>query len=396
MEFKVNQGELLKGVKTIDKNGMKMTTDDVARLHIDDSAPDVLIIGQQDYTGTTISVAVPLIGKAAETGTAYIRPHMIRDLVASLSKGDATIHIAASLSCTVKKANGKTQSCATEVLDGPGTWRNAADTRGAFLNAITVPGETLRHMVMGSIYAASALDDKPTLNGIFAEFQGETVTFVGCDGYRMAAVPTHTGKISNAGSECSAIIPLSTAKTVLRQLPKPTKRTQLPEVTLAVYENGVSVQIGTVTIEGKTIPGEYLPYRSFVPEDFKIQSAITVDGIADMLDTVQRAKIVASGEGGELNCGARFTFTETGLQINAESKKMSTSEEIAARALKGTDEEHKLIALNLNYVIDALKNVDAVDGIILNMNTHTTPLLVKPVTDTTGEFHMILPILMNR
>ncbi|MGX8692842.1 MAG: DNA polymerase III subunit beta, partial [Clostridia bacterium] len=82
------------------------------------------------------------------------------------------------------------------------------------LNNVTLPQKTLRSMINQTIFAVAASDVRPIYTGTLFEIEGQTLTMVSVDGYRLAkrCEEIEEGRLEN----CSFVVPGSALSDVER------------------------------------------------------------------------------------------------------------------------------------------------------------------------------------
>ena len=139
---------------------------------------------------------------------------------------------------------------------------------------------------------------------------------------------------------------------------------------------GIALADGT-QITSRTLEGTYPNVQQLIPTEFA--HALTVDRV-QLLRALERVAIIAVNHNSVVKLS---TATEI-LEITAEADANSGAESIETT---GTLPD---LAINVTYLIDGLKTMDA-KSVTISANTTTTPVTLTP-DGKDGHTYLIMPV----
>ncbi len=237
-------------------------------------------------------------------------------------------------------------------------------------NGISIPSSTLKEMIRQTIFAISADEIRPILTGVLMEIDGESVTMVALDGFRMAV---KYGKILS-DETIKIVIPGKT----LTELGKILDDSE-DAVNIFVSKNQILFQFRDTIITSRLLEGEFINYNQLIPEEYKILVRIETE---KLLDGCERAALFAR----DSNNTIRFEICDDIMNIRSNSESGDVHEELNI-VKEGEDIE---IAFNPRYVIEALKAIND-DEIIIEFTTNVSPSIIRSTNDS-DFIYLILPV----
>ncbi len=244
------------------------------------------------------------------------------------------------------------------------------------MNSIRISSAKLKDMIKRTSFAISKKLDRKVLTGSLFEMDGNTLTVVAVDGFRMAlrkeVLPQEckAGKFivpGKAGSEIEKII--SDSEEDMIDVGFCEK--------YAVFEND------TFTMVTRLIDGEFFAYRQVIPSEFKINTTVdtekfstTVSRVEPIIDDVSKNPV-------------RLVLSENTLKIMCRTTLGSVNDMFDVE-YTGNDFE---IGFNYTYLHDAIKNCDD-ETTVLRMNTPLNPIIISGENDDSYLF-MVLPVKLS-
>jgi DNA polymerase-3 subunit beta len=133
------------------------------------------------------------------------------------------------------------------------------------LNTIELPQAVLRSMINQTIFAVADTDVRPIYTGTLFEVEGENLTLVSVDGYRLAK---RSEKLEKARMEnCSFVVPgsaLSDIERICSDEDTPVK--------IDVGAKHISFTLGETVVVTRRLEGTFLNYRNSIPTSFRHQA----------------------------------------------------------------------------------------------------------------------------
>ncbi len=231
-----------------------------------------------------------------------------------------------------------------------------------------------KEIVERTAFACSADESRPILKGCLFEIEGEKLTSVALDGFRMAVIKKEVKSSNNM----KAVIPARTLSEITRLLDK-----ENSEVKVYINNNVLSVEVENTVLISRLIEGEFVKYNHILPATFENQ--VTVNRQA-LLNSIERASIVARNDRYNV---IKFDIKEEGMNVSAKSEVGTVNENVFVN-LKGKDIS---IAFNGKYISEFLKIVNE-EFICLNLNSPIDPCVITP-NNSDGFLYLVLPVRIN-
>ncbi|MBO3089112.1 DNA polymerase III subunit beta [Cellulomonas dongxiuzhuiae] len=229
----------------------------------------------------------------------------------------------------------------------------------------TVDGDELTHAVAQVSVAASRDDTLPLLTGVRVEIEGERVTLLATDRYRLA-LREMTWKPANPSVAAVALVRARTLSDAAKSLGGS------GSVSVALSTGGGVDLIGFEAAGRQTtsllVDGDYPPVRRLFPDDTPIHAIVNRQALAE---AAKRVALVA-----ERNTPIRLTFSEGQVVLDAGQGDDAQASEALEAVLSGDDIS---VAFNPHFLADGL---GAIDTTFVRMSfTHPN----KPVEFTGQE-----------
>ncbi len=243
-----------------------------------------------------------------------------------------------------------------------------------------------KEMVHQVAFAASTDEARPVLTGVLLKLDGDHITMVATDGFRISiredALPTPVLRPIEAIIPARALVELSR---IISSASEETLIMSFPPERGQVIFNANSVELASQLIEG-TFPD----YRAIIPASFKTHTLLSTIGL---LKACKQAEIIARDG---TNVARLNIIPETGaaspgtLEISAQSEQTGTSEILVDASIDGTP---LLVAFNVRFLREVLEVIKA-DNVWLETNAANTPGLLRPQGDDHFK-HIIMPMHIN-
>ena len=245
------------------------------------------------------------------------------------------------------------------------------------VNNITLPQNILKSMINHTIFAVSVDDARPIYTGTLFEIDGEELTLVSVDGYRLAkrSEKLESSKLEN----CSFVVP----GTTLSDVEKICADEDAP-VSISVGAKHISFAIGETVIVSRRLEGEFLNYRRSIPDSFKYQ--LKVDK-GEFMSVIDRVSLIVS----ERNTSpVRISFNDGSIDCLCVTP-IGRAEDICTCEGSG---EGLQIGFNDRYLKDALKAA-AKDELLICINTPSSPCIIRAADGTENFTYMVLPVRLH-
>lgn len=207
-----------------------------------------------------------------------------------------------------------------------------------------VDGDDLTHAVAQVSVAASRDDTLPLLTGVRMEIDGEKLTLLATDRYRLA-LRELSWKPSTPGFASIALVRARTLTDVARSLGT------AGSVTVALTTSGgvdlIGFEAGGRQTTSLLVDGDYPPVRRLFPDETPIHAVVDRPSL---VDASKRVALVA-----ERNTPIRLSFTEGQVVLEAGHGDDAQASEAIEATLVG---EPITVAFNPQYLLDGLGAFD--------------------------------------
>lgn len=238
--------------------------------------------------------------------------------------------------------------------------------------------DLLKTMISTTLFAVSTNEARPIHTGSLFEIQGDTLTIVSVDGYRLA-LRREKYETSYGGTDFSFVVPG-------KALSEVEKMCEIEE-TLSVFFSAkhVMFQMGDKTLITRRLEGEFLAYRSAIPQN---NEKIIFAERRDLTSAIDRVSLIINDK---VKAPIRCYFSKEELEI---SSKTAIGEAMDRCPITGCDEELE-IGFNYRYLQEALKSAPA-DRVRIEFSKAVDPCLILPEEEGDQSFcYMVLPVRLK-
>ena len=252
----------------------------------------------------------------------------------------------------------------------------------------SIGSDAFASAVSQSATAAGRDDTLPALTGVRIEIEGETLTLVSTDRYRLA-VRELRWTPARADLSAAVLVPARALADTARAL------TAGAEVSIALAlpgEEGAGGE-GMIGFEGgarrtttRLLGGDFPRYQSLLPKQV---NAVAELGTAPFAEAVKRVALVA-----ERNTAVRLSFSAGQLLLEAGTGDEAQATEVIDASFEGDDIQ---IAFNPAYLLDGLTALDS-DVTRVSFTEPGKPALItgKPAPDEQPDYrYLLMPIRLG-
>lgn len=321
--------------------------------------------GRLKISATNLEIAISTwVGaEIQEEGAVTVPARLLTDFVNSLNK--QTLSLASQ-----RQGKGVT-------LKGE---RTEANIHGADANefppipAVTsgvstqVAAKALREAIRQVVFAAAVEDSRPVLTGVDLELDGDKLTLVAADGFRLAVHTT--GVLRPATDKLSVIIPSRTLAEVERliETDDPIELVVTPQRSQALF------RMKNVELVTQLIQGTFPNYQQLVPAEHATRLVVN---LAELQRATRTASIFAKDGSGIIRL-QMAPGAKGGGKLTISSRAEEVGENTGELEAQVEGQEAK-IAFNSKYLTDVL-NIMGSDEVSLEMTTSSSPGVLRPVT----------------
>jgi DNA polymerase III subunit beta len=340
-------------------------------------AGDELVLSSFDYD---VSAQATVQVNTEEPGTALVSGRLLAEISRSLPA--KPVHINAEEGRAVLTCGSATFTLLTMPEEEYPALPEMPPAAG------TIGSDAFATAVSQSATAAGRDDTLPALTGVRIEIDGDTLTLVSTDRYRLAVREL---RWSPARPDLTAamLVPARALADTARSL------TSSAQVSIALALPGADggAGDGMIGFEGagrrtttRLLSGEFPRYQSLLPKTVNSVAELPVSSLSE---SVKRVALVA-----ERNTPVRLSFSPGQLMLEAGTGDEAQAEEFLEADFSGDDLS---IAFNPQYLLDGLAAMDS-DTVRISFTEAGKPALLtgKPDSDGEPEFrYLLMPIRLG-
>jgi DNA polymerase-3 subunit beta len=338
---------------------------------------DELVLSSFDYD---ISAQATVPVTTAEPGSALVSGRLLAEISRSLPA--KPVHITAQDGRAVLTCGSATFTLLTMPEDEYPSLPEMPPAAGS------IGSDAFATAVSQSATAAGRDDTLPALTGVRIEIDGETLTLVSTDRYRLA-VRELRWTPARPDLAAAVLVPAKALADTARSL------TNGAQVSIALALPGTEGHggDGMIGFEGagrrtttRLLGGEFPRYQSLLPKTVNATAELSTGVLAE---SVKRVALVA-----ERNTPVRLAFSAGQLMLEAGTGDEAQAEETIEAEFSGDDLS---IAFNPQYLLDGLAAIDS-DMVRISFTEPGKPALFtgKPGPDGNPEFrYLLMPIRLG-
>jgi DNA polymerase-3 subunit beta len=248
----------------------------------------------------------------------------------------------------------------------------------------SVGSDAFAAAVAAVVVAAGREDTLPVLTGVRVEIEGNLVTFVATDRYRLAVRELRWAP-ARPGLSAVALVPARTLADTAKAF------TAEPQVTIALAagkagEGMIGFEAGGRRTTTRLLDGEFPKYQSLIPDSFSATAEVSTGAFAEAL---RRVSLVAAR-----NTPVRLTFTPDEVVLEAGTGDEAQALERLPVQFTGSSPDAFTIAFNPAYLLDGLSALDS-DIARLAFTTPDKPAILtgKAGEQKDGDYsYLLMPV----
>jgi len=243
--------------------------------------------------------------------------------------------------------------------------------------------EGLRKALNSVVFAVSTSENRIELNGILFLFNGDKLSLVATDSYRLAERTVEI-KTNSKDDEVKIIVPAKTAQEVLRILnnisPEDDEVKSKMDVKIYLSDNQILFTVDSIDLISRLINGHYPDYKQIIPE--KTETEVFVDRV-ELVRAVKAAALFSKTGINDIT----LNFINNKVMVSSFSGQSGESQVEIEAEIKGPDNE---MTVNFRYLLDGLNNIES-DRVNLGVINNNTPCLMRPEKEN-GYLYIVMPI----
>ncbi|WP_022872695.1 DNA polymerase III subunit beta [Nesterenkonia alba] len=335
----------------------------------------IVTISSFDYE---VSAQLHIEAEVSTEGTVLVSGRLLNDIVKSLPNAPVTLTLEDSKVLVTCKSSRFT--LATMPVD------EYPDLPGQPETAGSIDGAGFAKAVSQVITAASRDDTLPILTAVKVELEGDTITFLATDRYRLAMREIHWSP-AQPDISTSLLIKAKTLNDVAKSLAGG------GELSIALSEDDglVGFSSGGRRTTSTLVDGDYPKIRQLFPEETPIHAVVRT---SDLIEAARRVSLVS-----ERNGHVRLQFTEDNrVTLDAGVDDNASASEVIEAQLTG---EPITVGFNPAYLNEGLNVVDT-EYLRFSFVSAPKPAMITPQEAPDGENstdfrYLLMPVrLLNQ
>ncbi|MDY3049891.1 MAG: DNA polymerase III subunit beta [Rothia sp. (in: high G+C Gram-positive bacteria)] len=322
------------------------------------------------------SAKLKISAEVAQEGQALVSGRLLADICRSLPKADVTFEL---------------QEGKVHIFCGSSTFNLSSMPVADYpelpaLPALsgTVEGSEFAQAVSQVSVAASKDDTLPILTGVRLEIEGDQMTLLATDRYRLAMRELSWSPLDPSIST-AALIKAKTLSEVAKTLGS------AGELSLALSANHelIGFESDSRRTTSLLVDGEYPKIRSLFPEVTSVHAIVRT---ADLMEAVRRVSLVA-----ERNTPVRLAFSQGQVTLDAGTGEDAQASEALQAHLEGED---ITVAFNPSYLSEGLHTFSAQKFVRFSFTDPRKPVVLSEQEDWQAEDqrnyrYLLMPIRLQ-
>lgn len=249
-----------------------------------------------------------------------------------------------------------------------------------------IPKDTFATMIEKTIFACAKEDIRPILTGVNIEAEGNYVTLVALDTFRLSKISV---PVKNQILEKKQVVISSFALENVNRIINDSFITSTAEKDDVVFKmskagNFVVIQYGDVSIFARLIEGEFPEYKQAIPAAH--QSEITIDK-AKLIESLKRVGVFAQAA---VSQKVIMNFDENKLTMEAVVPEIGNVKEELPAKIDGTPIK---IAFQLKFLMDIVSHIEDDKIIFRAINKNAAGVFVQQSLET--FLHLMMPLKLD-
>lgn len=318
-------------------------------------------------TNLEMSIAVSVGAKIEEEGKTTVPAKVFQEIVTSLNKG------AINLSLEKEKLSIITNKFSADLETFPANDFPAVPDEIDNEKAFSLSSKSLVNTLSKILFSVSTDESRPTLTGVLFNFEGDVLSLVATDGFRLSKKSLKLNK----GEEIkNLIIP----KNSLLELIKLSKDIDNILLEIKSDDNQLIIKIGDNYLTSRLIEGKFPEYQKIIPASSPIIANVDKN---DLSRGVNLASIFAK----DTNNIIKLNFDEKNIIVSSESGKVGKETSNLEANVEGGKVE---VLFNFKFIQDFL-NVVIGDIVEIKLLDAVSPVIFIDPKDE-NFLHLIMPV----
>ena len=244
-------------------------------------------------------------------------------------------------------------------------------------SAVSIPQRALKELISGTIFSVSENQARPVHTGCLFEVEGDQITVVAVDGYRLAL---RRYRFDSPVSEpLRFVAPAAALKEVERILADSDE-----PASFLLGSKHILFTMGDATLICRLLEGEFLDWRRVVPANNPIHLTANVE---QLTASIERVSLIVSEK---LKSPVRCSFGENRADFRTVTT-IGAAHDVCPMAGDGKELE---IGFNCRYLLEALRAIPTPET-TLELSNSLSPVVMTPTDGGNQYAYMVLPVRLK-
>ncbi|MFI3280035.1 MAG: DNA polymerase III subunit beta [Rikenellaceae bacterium] len=243
----------------------------------------------------------------------------------------------------------------------------------------TLESSMLSSGINKTIYATADDELRPAMNGVFINFEPETITFVATDAHKLVK---YTAQVTNSFTS-SFILPKRPANLLKNLLLK-----EADDVTVTFDSKSVIIKLSSYTMVCRLIEGNYPNYNAVIPT--KNPNKVLIDRV-EFLNSIKRVAVCSNPTTNLI----RLEISEDCINLTAQDLDFSVSANESVSC--SYDGQGMCIGFKSTFLVEILSNTET-PTVVVELADSTRAGVFKPVYDEPRDnetLMLLMPMMIN-
>ncbi len=244
-------------------------------------------------------------------------------------------------------------------------------------NFLEISTSILKQSLCSIISAAQMSNIRPELNGVFFDFQINSLKLAATDSFRLSEKTISNNQFkTQINKQLKTIIPLKTIQEVIRII-----KENDDKILIYFDANQVLFKNNDLEIISRLISGDFPDYQAIIPESTETEIIINREQLINavkltstFIDRLSEIKISIKEK-------------TKNIEVYSTGQGVGENQYLIPAKIKGPSLE---IVFNWRFLLDGLKNLNSED-VVIGLNGNNKPAVIKSPDDI-SYFYIIMPI----
>lgn len=239
-------------------------------------------------------------------------------------------------------------------------------------NTFTISGHELSNAIKKTSFSALMDESGKSYTGVLMDLDGEKISFVALDGFRMALKTINKPNISKV----SAIIPARIINELIKIIDD-------EDVEVLISKNMALFKMKNTDVYTTLLSGEFFKYQNLVKDSY---ATVCTVKRASLQSALERASLLTKEDRANL---VKFDIEDGFIKISSNSE-IGNVEEIVEAEVEG---EKIRIAFNSRYLLDGIKILES-EEIKLYFTDSVNPCIIREEDE--NYLYLVLPVRLAK